>query len=159
MKLPTDCSDKDKVASFLIEQTINLARIWRDVLTSFKEKGVEVPTLSVRGVTPKKEVNNELKEFRKKLLDHVIKYRPKVIVPPQIQAINTLYELGKTVDECIELFEESMQNYNQTSWLTVRMKIVKNTQPVESEFDRKELDPKAIEEIQNRIKNYGKGEV
>jgi hypothetical protein len=156
MELPVDCSDQEQVASHLVEQTNNLVRLWRDILLSYKEKGVTVPTISVRGISAKKSegAGLEQKAFRTALIDHVLKYQPNIAVPSQIKTIQQLYALDSNTDYWISLFESSHKEYPLTTWHTVKYKLSKETKTTEPGFDRKELSESEIEEIRNRVKEY-----
>lgn len=154
MELPVDCSDQEQVASILAEQTVNIVRIWRDMLITYKEKGITVPTVSVRGTTVKKETDNEFKEFKKKLLDHLLLHQPKVAVPSQIKTITGLYALGKPAEEWIELFEEARAEYSLATWHTVRWRLDNLKEKANPEFDRREMEESEVEELRNRLKGY-----
>ena len=157
MEMMVDSSNKEEASSFLFNQTETIVRIIRDVLSSYKEKGIIVPVLSMRGSAKKEPLENDgmdKKKFRDALLDHLLKFQPKVAIPSQVKVINELYSLDKPTEEWINLFEESRKEYNLTTWHTVKYRL--NKVKEEKEPELKELNSKEIEDIKSRLKSYSK---
>lgn len=157
IELPTDLSDKDEVSSFLSKQIELAVHTIKNSLIYFKGEGIVTPTVSIRGLSAKKkEVDEEFNKFKTSLLDWVLKYQPKVDVAPQIRVIKELYGFDKPAEHWIKLFEESRAGYPSTTWFTVKHKInqVKDAEPEQSNFTRKEMDETEILSLVERIKRY-----
>lgn len=157
LELPTEVSDKNETSVFLSNQISFAIKTLRDVLNSYKEQGVLIPTLSIRSPIPKViESNTELKQFRISLIDHLLQFQPKIDVPGQMRVIKELFAIGKPIEYWIEMFEDIRKEYPLVTWFTVKHRITKqnSNKQEESQFTRKEMDEKGIEEIQERLKQY-----
>ena len=132
-----------------------LVSVWKGITSEAKESGVKFPTISLRApVKPKKtEADNAYQEFRTKLIDHHLAREPKANVAQQMQAINRLFQTGRTAEELIALYDETVKEYSLTTWHTVKFRLGKVELKPETEIVT--LSKEAADNLRKRMKGYG----
>jgi hypothetical protein len=144
----------------LTEQFRWVIKTCRDALQEYKDRGIQIPVLSIKGVKPAGTAPKaiEYKEFSNELLDFHLKYMPNADVAAQRAAIRKLYETGMSKQELIDLYVKSQAEYKMTTWFTIIHILGKNksAEPEQVEFVRTELDADATESLKQRLKTgYG----
>lgn len=156
-ELPDLNGNEDEVSEMLHNQLEYLVDTIKGVMSMYKEKGFKVPTLALRGGRKKTEAPNEYKETSRALYERVLAHMPNVSPLEQRIAIKKLIETGKSKDELLEMFEESVKDYPLTTWRTILYKINHQlkTESSSTEFQRAPLSEEDVQSVVERVKGYG----
>jgi hypothetical protein len=163
MNLPAPTEDEKLEAEDLLAlQVDRFVKFCKAVLEPYKKDGMQVPTVSMKlpARFKKERVETELQKFTRELVEYHLKRVPTGNRMKQRQAVQGIYELGFTdIEKLKDLYDEGSGKYYGTSWFTILYKL-KNQKPEDSaestEFSRVQLDKDGMENLKERLVEYGK---